>query len=64
MNTYLVFGRKDYQQPLVFVEKLTVNKQRDFKQSVFESTGKEGWIELVAIPENAIEHVVREGKIV
>lgn len=64
MKDCLVFGRKKYQEPLAFVIAINQNGADEIKKRILEAVGTEGWIELLSIPEEAIEHVVREGKIV
>ncbi|MFQ5628698.1 MAG: hypothetical protein ACE5I1_08055 [bacterium] len=62
INTYHIFGRKDYQEPLSFIAEIEEKESADLKRSVFDSTGGKDWIELIAIPGNVIQHLVREGK--
>jgi hypothetical protein len=64
MKDYLVFGRKKYQDPLAFLTTVEQNGVEEIRKKILEAVGTDGWIELITIPEEAIEHVVREGKIV
>lgn len=63
MKTYHIFARKAYQEPLTFVTKLSVDDKNDLQKRVLHETGKTDWIEMIVVPEESIDYVVREGKI-
>jgi hypothetical protein len=54
-GNFQIYGRMSYEQPLTFI------KEIDVKQSVAEETlaavGDEGWVELIAVPTDALHHV-------
>lgn len=63
MKQYYIFSRKSYEQPLTFERKIAADGLDHFKRKLKNADGK-ACIEAVAIPEDAIHYIVREGKIV
>lgn len=47
--TYLLFGRKDYQQPLEFIDKVS---------APLEVNETDDYVELVAVPAHAVIRVI------
>ena len=63
MKTYHIFARKQYQEPLTLITSLTTDEKQDLQKHVLQHTGDQEWIEMIAVPEDGIAYVVREGKI-
>ena len=60
-QTYHIYGRKTYPQPLEYVDKLSIDAENTLEQATRQHT-EDGWVELVAIPETAIIQVISEGQ--
>jgi hypothetical protein len=58
--TYVVFARRESQQPLTRIGSITVKEGSSVEESVTKEHG-EDWIELVAIPDTAMEWAIGEG---
>ena len=58
--TYVVFARRESQEPLTRIGTVTVREGSSVEDSVTEKHG-EDWIELVAIPDTAMEWAIGEG---
>ena len=58
--TYVVFARNKSQQPLTRIGTVTVKEGTSVEDSVTREHG-EDWIELVAIPDTAMEWAIGEG---
>ena len=50
-----IYGRTSYEQPLSFVKEIMV--KASVAQETLAEVGEEGWIELVAIPTEALLQV-------
>ena len=59
-QTYVVFARRESQEPLTKIGMVTVKEGSSVEDSVRDQHGEE-WIELVAIPDTAIEWAIGEG---
>lgn len=61
---YLIFARKEYQQPLEHIGALTVENGSkaaptiELARRAREQFGGEGWVEMIAIPEAATLRVI------
>jgi hypothetical protein len=53
---YHIYGRKVYERPLTFIQTLTI--AQSLQQEVVQAMGRDGWVELVAIPSHALIHVI------
>ena len=62
IQTYHVFGRKSYPQPLTFVGQVDVEADAGPKEAALKLAGANGWVELVAIPASSITPVIVEGE--
>ena len=63
MTDYLIFARKTYHQPLELLGPLRVEGKAEANQTRLTELapgqyGKEGWIEMIAIPQSAIAQVI------
>ena len=63
MTDYLIFARKAYPQPLELLGQLRVDGEApEDKARLVELArqqfGVEGWIEMMAVPQAAITHVI------
>jgi hypothetical protein len=63
MTEYLIFARKEYQEPLELLGQLRVEGEADMRETrvVNQARGQfggEGWIEIVAIPQSVIAQVI------
>ena len=65
MKEYLIFARKEYQQPLEWIGKLTVENgsaaaapTADLIERARGQFGGEGWVEMIAIPDKAVVRVI------
>ena len=64
--SYLIFGRKTYQQPLEWIGQLTVENgstpkagmAAELVEQAREQFGREGWVEMIAIPERSVVRVI------
>ena len=64
--SYLVFARKEYQQPLEWIGRVVVEAapapegavQAEVGRQAREQFGEAGWVEMVAVPETAIRRVI------
>ena len=56
-ETFVVFARRKSQEPLTRIGKITVKPGSSVEESVSKEHG-EDWIELVAIPETAMEWAI------
>ncbi len=57
---FYLFGRLTYQQPLAYVDQLSVEDPGNLAEAAWSHTGEVDWVELVAIPERAIIRVIPE----
>ena len=60
-QTYHVYGRKSYPQPLTLIGQLQADTSIDLKDAALKLAGKNDWVELIAIPEASITPVIRGG---
>ncbi|MBM4423794.1 MAG: hypothetical protein FJ030_10425 [Chloroflexi bacterium] len=58
MNTFLIFGRKEYQQPLEYLGAITVESGPDELSRIARERFGEGWLEMVAAPESSVVRVI------
>lgn len=63
MTDYLIFARRTYQEPLELLGPLRVEGEEEGDQTrLIEQTcgqfGKDGWIEMIAIPESSMARVI------
>ncbi|MCC6187838.1 MAG: hypothetical protein IT318_02295 [Anaerolineales bacterium] len=62
MTEYLIFARKAYQHPLALLGQLRVEGAagglRRLLEQACEQFGREGWIEMIAIPQSAVTQVI------
>ena len=58
-TTYVVFARRTPQEPLTRIGTVTVKVGSSLEESVKRQHGEE-WLELVAIPEGAMEWAIGE----
>ena len=61
-TSYQIYGRKAYEKPLTLVSQLTLGSQQALEEAALKEVGAKGWIELVAIPHDAMIYVTREEK--
>ena len=61
MQTYHIFGRKAYAEPLTFVQQFQVETEQDLDQAVDALKQDPDWVELVAIAESNMVEVRFEG---
>ncbi len=61
MQTYHIFGRKAYAEPLTFVQQIQVETEQDLDQVVDALKRDPDWVELVAIAESNMVEVRFEG---
>lgn len=61
-TSYQIYGRKAYETPLTLVAQVTLGAQQALEEAALKEVGTEGWIELVAIPHDAMIYVTREEK--
>ena len=61
-QTYHLYGRKSYPQPLTHIGQLEVDSQENLKDAALRLAGANGWVELVAIPASSITPVIVEGE--
>ena len=61
-QTYHLYGRKSYPQPLTHIGQLEVDSQANLKDAALRLAGANGWVELVAIPASSITPVIVEGE--
>ena len=60
LQTYLIYGRTTYTEPLEYVDKVVTAE--DVRQLPMKAEDR--WVELVAIPETAVIHVIpMDGKV-
>ncbi|MGH2569769.1 MAG: hypothetical protein ACRDGR_01000 [bacterium] len=59
--TYVVFARRESQEPLTRLGTVTVKEGSSVAESVTRAHGKD-WIELVAIPDTAIGWAIGGGE--
>jgi len=59
-ETFVVFARREAQEPLTRIGRVTVPAGGSLEKRVREEHG-EDWIELVAIPDRAIEWAIVKG---
>jgi hypothetical protein len=63
MTDYLIFARQTYQQPLELLGPMSFvgeppGEQPRLVEQACQQFGKEGWIEMIAIPQTAVIHVI------
>lgn len=59
---YQIYGRKAYETPLTLIGQVRLDSQQALEEAALKEVGAEGWIELVAIPHDAMIYVTREEK--
>ena len=59
-TTYQIYGRKAYETPLTLVGKVTLDSEQALNQVVLAEVGAAGWVELVAMPDEALIYLVEE----
>ncbi len=60
-QTYHLYGRKAYPQPLTFIGRLEIEEATSLKDAALQLAGGNGWIEMIAIPEPSIMPVIVGG---
>lgn len=60
-QTYHLYGRKTYPQPLTFIRRLEVEAATSLHNVALQLAGENGLIELVAIPEASLIPVIVGG---
>ena len=60
-QTYHLYGRKTYPQPLMFVGQMTIDDVVGLKDEAMKLFEETDWIELVAIPEASLVSVIVGG---
>lgn len=58
---YLVFARKEYQQPLECLGEAAIESESAAQDELMRITRErfgEGWIEMVAVPESAVVRII------
>jgi hypothetical protein len=58
-NTYLVFARREYSEPLTQIGRVEMATPASVRAAAAQQFG-EDWLELVAVPENQIAWAIRE----
>ena len=61
MTNYLIFARKEYQQPLEMIGVLEFDgdpTEAELDTRARTEFGGGGWLELIAVPESVITHVI------
>ena len=53
---YYLYGRTSYQKPLTFIKEIAI--QTSVREETLADVGQDDWIELIAIPANAMIHVI------
>ena len=54
MKQFHIYGRKEYPRPLTFVQTIEAETEQEVQQKLKKLTQDTQWIEMVAIPEEAI----------
>ena len=57
-QTFHLYGRKTYPQPLTFVGQLQIENATGLKDEALKLVGDAGWVELIAIPESSSVPVI------
>ena len=57
-QTFYIYGRKLYPQPLGYIDQIEVGDPARLKEIVFERVGRTGWVELVAFASSAAIRVI------
>ena len=60
-QTYHLYGRKTYSQPLTFAGQVTIDDVAVLKDEAMKLIEETDWIELVAIPETSLIPVIVGG---
>ena len=60
-QTYHLYGRNTYPQPLTFAGQVTIDDVARLKDEAMKLIGETDWIELVAIPETSLIPVIVGG---
>ena len=55
---YYIYGRTNYEEPLTFIKELAV--QASVKEETLTDVGQDDWVELIAIPADALIYVIGE----
>ncbi len=55
---FYIYGRTSYEKPLTFIKEIAV--QTLVKEETLADVGQDDWIELIAIPADAMIHVIGE----
>ena len=58
--TYQIYGRKAYETPLTLVGEVKLDAEAALNQAVLAEVGAEGWVELVAMPHEAMIYLIEE----
>jgi len=63
MTDYLIFARKTYHQPLELLGTVRVEGEAEANETRLAEQahgqfGREGWIEMIAVPQSAIAQVI------
>jgi len=61
-QTYHLYGRKTYPQPLTFIGRLEIEEATGLKGAALQLAGENGWIEMIAIPESSIMPIIVGGE--
>jgi len=59
VETWVVFARREYKEPLTRIGTLELAPGEDVKRAATRAHG-ESWLELVAVPESRIAWAIRE----
>lgn len=54
MKQFHLYGRKEYPRPLTFIQTVEAASEQEMEEKVKSLTRDPQWIEMVAIPEEAI----------
>jgi hypothetical protein len=52
---FQIFGRTSYEQPLTFIKEIVV--KQSVKEEALAAVGEDEWVELIAVPTEALLHV-------
>lgn len=59
-TTYQIYGRQAYEKPLTLLAQVEVEPEQALNQVVLADVGTEGWVELVAMPHEAMIYLIKE----
>lgn len=57
-QSYIIFARKKYDEPLAEIGTITAKDNNAASQAALDAYPDGDWLEMVAIPERAIVHVM------